>query len=54
MGGHRRVWEDIGECGRTWESVGGHRRVWEDIGQSCTNLIEKSKGKTSNWRPEIG
>ena len=32
MGGHRRVWEDIDECGSTYESVGGHRRVWEDIG----------------------
>jgi hypothetical protein len=25
--------------------------VWEDIGESCTNLIEKSKGKASNGRP---
>ena len=25
------MWEGIGECGRTEESVGGHRRVWEDI-----------------------
>jgi hypothetical protein len=27
VGGRRRVWEDIGECGR------GQRRVWEDIGE---------------------
>ena len=33
MGGHRRVWEDIGECERREESVGEHRRVWEVIGE---------------------
>ena len=27
------MWEDIGECGRTKESVGGHRLMLEDIGK---------------------
>jgi hypothetical protein len=33
VGGHRRVWEDIGEFGRTQESVGGPWKVWEDTGE---------------------
>ena len=28
-------------------------RLREDIGESCTNLIEKSKGEASSGRKEI-
>jgi hypothetical protein len=46
--GHRRVWEGIGECGRTQEIVGGHRRVWEGIG-GCGRTQESVGGHRRVW-----